>query len=179
VNCDNAQGMRLGLDHLLSLGHKRILFLREDGELNTPDCNARLSAFQSHLADRGITVKPDDIATWSWELTQFSAWWAAKPSHTAIFCWSERAAGELLKRTAECNVSVPEQLSVIGFDSTRYCDFTRPRLTAVSQPVRQMAETAGTLLLDMIEGNHPDQSLTTFPCGLDIRESTARPCPHS
>ncbi len=179
VNCDNAHGMSLGLDHLLSLGHTRILFLREEGELNTPDCIYRLAAFRNHLQSRGIDVVDSDSLTWDWNLGQFAEWWQSKPVHTAVFCWSERAGGVFLRRASEHGVLVPDQLSVMGFDSTRYCDFTRPRLTAVSQPIRQMSESAGTLLLDMIEGHRPDQSLTTFPCGLDVRDSTARPRPHS
>jgi LacI family transcriptional regulator len=175
VSCDNRGGIELAVDHLWSLGHRRILFLREGEEINAPDCVDRLSAFEEAMARRGAVLSPEDVATWDWDLNLFSNWWRSNPPHTAVIAWSERCAGVLLNRCAEAGVSVPDTLSVIGFDSTQYCESTRPRMTAVRQPIAEMASLAARLLLDMLDNGNRVHSSHIFPCELDIRDSTAPP----
>lgn len=175
VRCDNAGGMEAAVDHLWDLGHRRILFLRENEENDGSDSNDRLSGFAESMARRGAPIGDEDIAEWSWELAEFSDWWATRPPHTAVIGWSERCAGQLLKVCEEEGVDVPRELSVVGFDSTQYCDSTRPRLTAIRQPIMEMASLAARELLDMIEGKPPKRRSYTLPCPLDIRNSTAPP----
>jgi len=175
ISCDNQNGMEAAVDHLWSLGHRRILFLREEQEISAPDCVDRLAGFTAAMERRGVTVEPEDIAAWDWMLREFSEWWAAKPPHTAIIGWSERCAGALLTRCIEAGVNVPNELSVVGFDSTQYCEGTRPRMTAVRQPIAEMASTAARVLLDMLDGKPPETYTHVFPCDFDIRDSTAPP----
>jgi len=175
VSCDNHGGMEMAVDHLWKLGHRRILFLREEQEASAPDCLDRLDGFTSAMAARGQEVGPDDVATWDWMLRKFPEWWAARPPHTAIVAWSERCAGMLLVRCAESEVSVPDELSVVGFDSTQFCEGTRPRMTAIRQPITEMASTAARLLLDMLDGKPPETFSHIFPCEFDVRDSTAPP----
>jgi LacI family transcriptional regulator len=176
ISCDNEGGIELAVDHLWSLGHRRILFLRESEEADVPDGIDRLNAFSRSMCRRGVDVGPDDVATWDWYLNDFAAWWASKPPHTAVLCWSERCAGAFLNRCAEAGVRVPDEFSVVGFDSTQYCEATHPRLTAVCQPIGEMAAHAARTLLAMIDGVRPEQSSFVFPCTLDVRDSTAPPC---
>ena len=87
---------------------------------------------------------------------------------------------KLARIAAALGLDLPRELSVVGFDSTDYCETTTPRLTAVRQPIHDMAACAANVLIDLIEGNAPagDDSLpssTLFPCSLDVRGSTARP----
>ncbi|RYG41734.1 LacI family transcriptional regulator, partial [bacterium] len=170
VSCDNEGGIELAVDHLWQLGHRRILFVREREEVTSPDQMARAEAFRAALARRGA---PSDVETWQWYGQEFPAWYAAKPPHTAIIGWSERCAGMVLNQAEKNGVNIPERLSVIGFDSTRYCETTRPRLTAVCQPVREMARHATQTLLDLIQGCRPETHSFVFPCTLDVRDSTA------
>ena len=172
VSCDNRQGIELALDHLAELGHRRLLFVNEVEEDAAPDRIERRDAFLAGVARRGLA---GEAVSWSWSLEEFDAYRAAGGGHTAIVAWSERCAGRLLARAAECGLSVPGDLSVVGFDSTDYCETTRPRLTAVCQPVHEMAARAADTLIDLIEGMGSLPSSTLFPCSLDLRNSTARP----
>lgn len=172
VACDNAQGVELALDHLAELGHRDLLFVHEEEESSAPDCIERREAFRSGCHRRGIR---HEVAAWDWQVQAFHDWEARPGRQTALFAWSERCAGMILRRATEAGVSVPRDLSVVGFDSTDYCETTRPRLTAVRQPVREMAAQAATTLIDLIEGQDPSSLSTLFPCTLDIRGSTARP----
>ena len=112
------------------------------------------------------------VIEWGWTLQDFPEWLLANKHYTGVVCWTERLAGRLLQLCAEYGISVPDQLSIVGFDSTQYCETTSPRLTAVRQPIFDMAAYAAESLLSMIEGNRPAQSSTIFPCSLDARGST-------
>lgn len=172
VACDNWQGIDLALEHLVSLGHTKILFANEREEDAAPDRIERQQAFLDGMARRGLC---GECASWDWALDEFVAYRKGGGDHTAILGWSERCAGRILERAAEIGLSLPDDLSVVGFDSTAYCETTRPRLTAICQPIHVMAAQAATTLIDLIEGDSPLPSSTLFPCTLDVRDSTARP----
>jgi LacI family transcriptional regulator len=176
VSCDNEGGIDLAIQHLVALGHRRIAFLYERQELDTPDRQARLDGFHDSIKARtGVDAIPDDVLEWDWLLPEFAGWWAGQPPHTAIICWSERTAGNLILQATSAGLSLPRDLSIVGFDSTQYCETTTPRLTAVCQPIYEMAAAAATTLLAMIDGMPPVQSSFTFPCTFDVRDSTTTP----
>lgn len=175
VSCDNEGGIELAVDHLWKLGHRKILFVREEEEVSTPDCIARLNGFAEAMRRRGGEIAEADVATWDWRFDQMDDWAALPNRHTAILAWSERSGAQILKRAADLGISVPNELSVVGFDSTQYCETTKPRLTAVRQPIAEMAGHAAKTLLTMIAGQTPPQLSFSFPCTLDVRDSTAPP----
>lgn len=177
VVCDNVGGVELATDHLWTLGHRRILFLHERDEREAPDLIVRRLAFAEAMARRGGEAT---FAAWTWDLAEFGDWWSSGPPETAILTWSERCAGTLLGRATAQGVRVPHDLSVVGFDSTAYCETVSPRLTAVRQPIAEMARVAARRLLSLIDSSPfdadlPSNSSTLFPCSLDVRDSTARP----
>lgn len=175
VSCDNESGITLAVDHLWDLGHRRILFLSEIDEHDTPDCVSRREAFERCIGAKTGEDPANFVASWHWDFPEFAQWWANGPTHTAIVCWTERGAAQVLDRARECGVSVPDELSVIGFDSTQFCETTSPRLTAVCQPIFEMAKCASETLLKMIQGECPERDSIIYPCTLDVRDSTARP----
>lgn len=175
ISCDNEGGLELAVDHLWRLGHRKILFVREVEEVTTPDCMARLLGFRQAMARRNVEVEDEDVATWDWQLDQFVDWWDSNPPHTAVVCWSERCGAQMLLRADGRGIAIPDDISIVGFDSTQYCETTKPRLTAVRQPISEMAAHASKVLLDMISGETPEQPSYTFPCTLDVRDSTSFP----
>jgi len=169
VTCDNTGGIELAVDHLWNLGHRRFSFLYESEEVNTPDCVDRRDAFQKEVVTRaGKTA----IVECSWKLEGIVDQLSATEC-TAVICWTERPAGLLLEKLRDAKIEVPSQLSVIGFDSTQFCETTTPRLTAVRQPIREMAAFAAETLLNLVAGEKSDQHSKVFPCTLDVRNSTA------
>jgi len=169
VNCDNRGGIELAVEHLRQLGHRRIAFLYESEERNTPDCVERSAAYEKSVSARGGTPV---VVEWQWFLNGLAEH-LIEIGCTAVICWTESLAGRLLLKLHEAGVQVPERLSVVGFDSTQYCEATTPRLTAVNQPIRQMAAHATQALLNLISGQDPGPFSTVFPCTLDVRGSTA------
>jgi LacI family transcriptional regulator len=121
VRCDNEKGAELIVDHLYQLGHRRIAFIGELLEEETPDAVARAEGFRKAMNRRGLTVTDEDFFVWSYEATEFVPWSQSEPQHTALFSWNEGQAGNILRRALNAGISIPNELSVVGFDSTAYC----------------------------------------------------------
>lgn len=171
VLCDNRQGIELALDHLIGLGHRKIAFLTEFG-WGFGEAQMRMKAFVELMKEKGLDTSPDDI----WELKgtddELKEWLSAGLPHTAIVCHNDQLAAGVIHVARELGISVPEQLSVTGFDSTGFCNEQSPRLTSVYQPLFELGRTASKLLVQLINGELKTIESTVVPCGFDIREST-------
>jgi LacI family transcriptional regulator len=172
--CDNAQGLRLGVEHLKMLGHTRIAFAVDYCSRRSVEADCRISCFINAMRDVGLDVGDGDVLLWDHDGADLENHLKNGPGHSAIICFSESHAVSLLRTAQRIGLSVPKDLSIIGFDSTAFCETTVPRLTAISQPVEQMAHDAAKHLLACIEGDVRAASYNFYPCGLDIRESTSR-----
>lgn len=173
--CDNQQGSQLAVEHLTNLGHRKILFVMERGEDQTPDALARLGGFRDAMKEHGLNVEAEDVVYWNREVCEFAEWWPVRNGTTAIYAWNEGMAGAILRSAKLRGVRVPDELSVVGFDSTAFCDTTEPRLTSVRQPIFEMATLATEQLLSMLRDGSSQSSSTVFPCTLDVRGSTSTP----
>lgn len=173
VSCDNEGGARLVVEHLYALGHRRVLYVMETGEDDTPDATARLRGFRRACQEAGLPFSEDDIVFWDRDASQFADWWRSGPPHTGVFAWNERVAGAVLRRAHESGVHVPTDLSVVGFDSTPFCETTSPPLTAVRQPILEMAKHAARILFESLDNGPDEPRVFTYPCTLDVRGSTA------
>ncbi|MFW5697693.1 MAG: LacI family DNA-binding transcriptional regulator [Fimbriimonadaceae bacterium] len=169
VGCDNLGGSRLVADHLQRLGHRKAAFVLEAGEVLNPDARQRLEGFQK--AWQGEL----EVQTWSSDAREILTWIREPGRATALYAWNENLGAAILREAMDETIAVPGEISVVGFDSTQFCETTQPRLTAVNQPIFEMAYAATRALLDQCQGipmSRPDQ---TFSCTLDVRDSTAPP----
>jgi DNA-binding LacI/PurR family transcriptional regulator len=173
ICCDNDEGLDLAVAHLYGLGHRRILFAYESVHARLLETVARTSAFAGAMNRRGLSAGPEDLACWKVEADDFGEWWRAHPPHTAIITRGEWFAGQILEQAGAAGVSVPSDLSLICFDSTDYSKSRRPSLTAIRQPISEMAVDATKLLLRQIAAKTRLVETLSYPCTLDVRESTA------
>jgi len=72
-------------------------------------------------------------------------------------------------------VCVPGDVSVVGFDNTDICEFSRPRLTTVEVPLREIGQLGAEMLLDQIENGVHEPQHITLPTRLRARDSAAPP----
>lgn len=174
--CDNFGALAQAVDHLAALGHRRIAFVRDPENEGTAEGIARADGFVAAARERGLT---GELLVWPTQVgldEALAPYRNGEGPHTAVVLFSEAHAVQVLASCERVGVSVPEDLSVVGFDSTPYCDVMRPKLTSVFQPIEQMARDATRHLLSLIDGNPPTQPLgVVYPCGFDVRESTAPP----
>lgn len=170
VICNNRQGIRLAVDHLVELGHRRIAFCKEPWHLNT-EMHERESAFLYEAKTNGLPVSEADMIG-SWEIERIF-----KNDYTAVIACHDGLAAEIIGQARDRGIDVPLELSVVGFDSTSFCDEVRPRLTSIRQPLEELGQRAVELVLGVIREQLSDPPELTFPCMLDVRDSTgpARP----
>jgi len=169
VICDNDRGIRLAVEHLAELGHQRIGFVF-DGRLRNGESAERGELLFLHGQELGLEVAFIDIGP---GIPALDAYFGSKPRETALIAHSEAYAVEAIKAARRHGLRVPEDMSFIGFDSTPFCDYQSPPLTAIAQPLVAMGSTAVDLLVDLIDGTAPARIETVLPCGFDVRASTA------
>jgi LacI family transcriptional regulator len=171
VICDNAQGIGLGIDHLVESGHRRIAFAIEGDAMNVESI-IRLDAYRHHMARHGLEVGDDDVLDIYRDRKGLHDYLREGPRHTAIISHADGLAGDFILTAPQYGIRVPEDLSVIGFDSTEFCEQLQPTLTSISQPLFDMGARAVDLLMQAIHEQAPDPLELILPCGLDVRGST-------
>nr|HML48980.1 substrate-binding domain-containing protein [Clostridia bacterium] len=173
---DNEDGAALSAQHLLSMGHARIGFINVPGYINS---EKRLSRFQSEIRKFGLDDSALTIAEGDW--TEDSGYRAARellsrePDITAIFGGNDSMAIGAMRAAKELGLSVPEHLSVIGFDGIAQSALTHPPLTTLQVDVKVMAEAACMLLTHMMAEGISRGIHAVVATDLIIRGSTAAP----
>jgi len=187
VDVDDEGGARLAARHLLELGHRDIAILAIDGPRSTAQAEGgvvgrRLRGYRSTLAEAGVDVPADEIATGTASIDggreAFGRLWAAGRRPTAVLAMSDGMAIGAIQAIHERGWTVPGDISVVGFDDVDLAASTDPPLTTVHQPVRGKGETAVRMLLSVIEGRNTAPGHQRLETRLVVRSSTG-PVPAS
>ncbi|MDR0808593.1 MAG: LacI family DNA-binding transcriptional regulator [Gemmobacter sp.] len=181
VKIDNRAAVALVVDHLADLGHRRI------GHVAGPPGNvlsiARLGGFRDRLAARGLILAPDALYPGDFSLESGRAaaeCWLAQPVSsrpTAIFLASDAMACGFMGEVRRHGLSVPGDVSVVGFDDIELTGHVDPPLTTIRQPRLAIGRIAAEQLLRRIEGGPDHSGDVILPVELVIRASTAPPMP--
>jgi len=169
---DNSQGIGLAIDHLVSLGHVKIGFMIERDASNV-ESEERLQAYVFHMARVGLECRERDVIDIDQGRKNLSEYLREKPlQHSALIVHADGLASELIMAAQFHGHSVPADLAIIGFDSTDFCNESRPTLTSVSQPLFELGGLAARQLMKLVSGEKPDPLELVLPCSLDVRGST-------
>ncbi len=173
VYMDDAQAADDMTSHLLNLGHRRIGFVI--GHPNHMASNERLFGYRRALDRAGVDYEPTLVRPGTFDfdsgLAAGRALLALPLAPTAIFASNDDMAAGVLTAAHRAGVSVPDTLSVAGFDDTTLARMVWPPLTTIRQPVLDLAFTAADLLL---RGAGVIEHLR-LPHDLVVRDSTAPP----
>lgn len=162
--------------HFLDLGHRRIAMI--EGPPRFRSARERKEGFLAALTASGlpleVELRPGDYGFDS-GLAAAQSLLALERPPTAIFACNDTMAAAVVKTARETGVSMPDQLSVAGFDDADLASMISPALTTIRRPLRDMAQAATEQLLAMI--NEPGSRLPPTPVGLNLifRSSTAPP----
>jgi LacI family repressor for deo operon, udp, cdd, tsx, nupC, and nupG len=166
--------------HLAGLGHRRVAFL--SGPRRLTSVRDRLEAYTRAVADHGL--EPDDELLREGDFGERSGYEEAtellrlRRPPTAIFAANDRMAMGALAAASDHGRSVPDDVSVVGFDDVPMASFVRPALTTVALPTYDMGVAAMRLLLELMErsdGGRADPPVKGLPLELVVRASTAPP----
>lgn len=174
--CDDELGGRMAGEYLLSLGHRRILHLT--GSSHSSAALDRLRGLKSAMREAGLEMPPEMVLEAGHAGADFAAVREAllrEPRPTAVFAWSDDVALRTMAEAKAAGLRVPEDLSIIGFDSTEFCNHTSPTLTSVGQDIPGIAAAGVRMLAALIEGREDEAHSTVLPPTLCVRESTAPP----
>jgi DNA-binding LacI/PurR family transcriptional regulator len=176
VQVDNRLGARLATEHLLSLGHTRIAHVAGAPELGISD--ERTGGYRDALTAAGIESDPKLVAVGSFlEEGGHEAMRSLleRSDFTAVFAANDLSAIGVMSAIVESGRSVPNDVSVVGFDDLRLSRFTIPALTTVHQPAVEIARRATQLLLDLAAGRDVPQLRHLLEPTLVVRDSTTPP----
>ncbi|WP_206789833.1 LacI family DNA-binding transcriptional regulator [Amycolatopsis sp. MtRt-6] len=174
VGTDNRHGGAAAARHLLHTGRTRLATVTGPHDFG---CTAdRLNGFNEVVLDAGLTLDPrliieGDFTSESGEAAILQLL-ETGPEFDAVFAHNDLTAAGVLTGLRRSGRRVPDDVAVVGFDDIPLAAHTQPPLTTIHQPLRQMGETAATLLLDRLAGAPaPDEPLIV-PTTLVIRGST-------
>ncbi|ENA0610138.1 LacI family DNA-binding transcriptional regulator [Enterobacter bugandensis] len=170
---DAAQGARLGAEHVLSQGHRRIALL--SGPESSVSARARLTGWKAALAQAGLEPAAEAHGSWSaasgYEKGHQLLSGANIPE--AILVANDQMALGVMRACAEKGIAVPGHISVVGFDDTADSAWFSPPLTTVRQAFREAGERSVEWLLAAARDEKRWQ--VRLPVTLVVRHSTA-PC---
>ncbi|MGH3322005.1 MAG: LacI family DNA-binding transcriptional regulator [Streptosporangiaceae bacterium] len=169
---DDTLGAQLAVDHLVELGHRRIAHIE-----GAPSATARtrregyVTAMRRHGFDRHILVEPGDFTEEGGRHAAHALLASRRPP-TAVFAPNDLGAVGTLSAAVELGLSVPDNVSVVGYDNTHLAAIRHVSLTTVNQPRREMGRTAARLLAARIaEPNRPPRRTLVVP-HLVVRSTT-------
>ncbi len=177
VGATNWSGGRAATRHLTELGHRRVAMI--SGPQDVLCCCARLDGYRSALRAAGLPVDPDLVAYA--DLTREDGRAAAggllalPDRPTAIFAANDLQALGVYQAARELGLSIPGDLSVVGFDDLPVVAWVEPPLTTVHQPLTEMAVAATELALALGRGERAPQLGVEIATTLTVRDSTAPP----
>jgi LacI family transcriptional regulator len=173
IDVDNRSGAEAAMNHLLSLGHRAIAFI--NGPPDYPHAQQRLVGVHSALRTAGLSLQSCPVVNGSFTREGGYAGMLQllqrETRPTAVFAGSDMMAVGVLQCLHEHGLSVPRDISLVGFDDTILATSTSPALTTVRQPIRGLGEAGMDALHKKINGL-PSQSSIILPTELVIREST-------
>ncbi len=174
VDVDNFHGARLVMDHLISLGHKRIAYIGKPSLKSSQD---RLNGYKAALQEYGLPIDEN--------LILISDTSSVESGHnctlnllnqeqvpSAIFLANDVMAIGAIQAIQQTGRHVPEDVSVVGFDDIPLARYVTPPLTTVRQPAFEKGVLAARMLIETLESDQTPEPLI-LDVELILRSSTA------
>jgi LacI family transcriptional regulator, repressor for deo operon, udp, cdd, tsx, nupC, and nupG len=174
VETANRDAARSMTEYLLELGHRRV------GYLSGPPANVlehdRFAGYSDALAMHGIAhdpqlVQPGDFSIGAGEAAA-AIYLTFSKLPDAVFACNDAMAMGLIRGFAAAGISVPEKISIAGFDDIEFASAYNPALTTVHQSRREIGARAAAMLIDLMKGKHPKSRQVSLPAEIIMRDST-------
>jgi DNA-binding LacI/PurR family transcriptional regulator len=177
VVLDHRFAAQLTLTHLHSLGHREIAFIR--GQPFSSDSAGRWNSIVAAAQELGITIRPGlvvqldrDISSPELGYPVVQQLLSSGGTFTALVAFNDMSAIGAIRALQDVGLSVPRDVSVIGFDDIKVAAFNNPRLTTIRQPLSNMGRIAAQCVLSQLNGSEPFRKVIMVEPELAVREST-------
>lgn len=173
VSIDNYQAGFNATEYLIKIGHKKIAFVGNENYLSAIQREkGHIDALKKH----SLSVNNNYIfhCDYSLKQSQKIADDISKLENmpTAVFTISDQIATGLISKLSQNDVSVPNDISVIGFDNTSICNIYNPTITTIAQPQFEIGEKSMELLIKKINNINEKNEKIFLSHNLIIRNST-------
>lgn len=176
VEIDNFAAAAAATDHLIALGHQNIAMIAgPPGNSLTQD---RTAGFKAAMSAAGLKCSSGNIVHGDFSIESghesMKLLLQRTKGVTAVFCANDEMALGALKAIRDAGKSIPDDVSIIGFDDIRFARYASPTLTTIAQPATRIGEVAMRLMIEAIHSG-ADVEKVILPHKLIVRESTAAP----
>lgn len=172
---DHELGGRLAARALLGMGHRKVAII--GGPSTSADNVLRLAGFKDELQQHG--VDPAGVLTLAGDYSPASGWEQVESllpqlgRYTALFCANDEMAVGALSRLHQAGISIPGELSVLGYDDTQTAEFSAPKLTSVHIPWTEVTVSGLNWLRNRLYGTKLPV-IREFPVTVTWRSSVAK-----
>lgn len=178
VDVDNREAARVAVEHLILQGHRRIGCITNAPLAYTGSAD-RLAGYRSALAAHEIPYDPalvryGEFSPESGQLAAHSLLVECKPRPSALFVASDVVAVGALHAVRDLDLTVPDDVALVGFDDVPVSRYLVPPLTTVRLPAMELGRRAGELLLGKIQGINGSRQQILLDTELIVRRSSQR-----
>jgi DNA-binding LacI/PurR family transcriptional regulator len=172
---DEDDAVRQVMAYLVGLGHRRIAYRNTPLSPSHYSVTARHRAYLAACTAHGLTPAPghDRLPAADADFLRQ----ARADGATAVLAYSHVEAMALLFAAAKAGLRIPTDMSLAAFNDVYPVAEIVPSLTVMAQPLDEMGDTAGRLLVDMMKHDRRDPRCIEFKQSLIVRQSTAAPAP--
>lgn len=177
VVTDDVHGGELATEHLIALGHRRIAMI--NGPMRISSASERYEGYRRAMSSHGLPIAEALLLAGSTSIED--GYEAARsllsrsPVPTAVFTFSDFVAFGVMKAIREGGLSVPKDISVVGYDDNEFASCLETPLTTVQVPKAQLGMEAARVLQGQIDGGQPLRQVELL-VDLVVRGSTGA-CP--
>jgi LacI family transcriptional regulator len=149
---DSEEGMALIAQALVDHGHRRIAVVSGQGP-HVRDANLRVHLLQRNLAALGVTLPDAQVYDGGEDRKELVARiMGSSPRPTAIFCWHDKVAYQVLEACEQLGLTVPDEVSIVGYDGLRWPSSTIHTATSIHVDLTWLAQRGMRLLDQTIRG---------------------------
>jgi len=175
VDIDNRAAARMALNHLIGLGHRKIACIT-NAAMPYTSATQRLEGYKQALLDAGLQYDDNLVREADFDLRsgylQMKSLLESGCEFSAAFIASDNVALGAYSAIREAGLSIPDDLSIVGFDDIPLASFTQPALTTVKIPAYEIARQSYDLLRRLMKGDFPEEKAVSLPAELILRRST-------
>lgn len=180
VGFDNAGAAATAVKYLVELGHRKFSMIAGISAHNDRALN-RIRGVQDELSKYDLHIPQERLLERRYEIQEgrvaFKHLMRDPASTTAIICGNDVLGFGAILEAGRIGISIPEQVSIIGFDDLDLCRHLKPSLSTIQIPTKEMWTRAADSLLSRLKGMSVPKAIEV-DINLVVRESTAPP-PHS
>lgn len=177
VSLDNIGGARMVMEYLLALGHRKIGYLgvSSDHQIQVN----RLRGYKETLEANGLSINADWMLVGDWSMDSGKSAMRRLISKgnlpTALFVANDAMAIGAIMTSQDSGISIPGDISIVGFDNIDQSAYIRPTLTTVAFDYNAMSRAACMMMFDMIDHNNKELNVNIYvPLTLIDRESARK-----